>query len=220
MAIKAIIFDFDGVIVESMDLKTQAFIHLFGSYPEGILKKVVKLHLDNGGMSRYEKFRIIYKDYLKKDLSDVEEKRLCADFSKFCFEKMLECPYVNGAEEFIKNNFSKYMFFIVSGTPDEEINRIVDKRGLRKYFKGVWGTPGKKGELTKMILKNYNLKNNEVAFIGDAPTDYISAQEAKVNFIARINPAEYNPFESSEFNLDYSIDDLFSLEGLLSKGNF
>ena len=61
MTIKAIIFDFDGVIVESMDIKTQAFAHLFRKCSEDIIKKVIQLHLDNGGMSRYEKFKISTK---------------------------------------------------------------------------------------------------------------------------------------------------------------
>ena len=217
MPIKAIIFDFDGVIVESMDMKTEAFGHLFRNYPEDVINKVVKLHLDNGGMSRFEKFKIIYRDFLNKNLSKEEEARLGKEFSDFCYEKMLTLPYVKGAKEFLEKHYQNYLFFIVSGTPHEEINRIVDARQLRKYFKEVRGTPGSKGEFSKMILKEYNLKPTETVFIGDAPTDYVGAEEAGVKFIARIPAGKYNPFDSNAIKIEHAIEDLSPLENILQK---
>ena len=38
---KAIIFDFDGVILESMDVKARAFAFLFREYPEYTEKIVI-----------------------------------------------------------------------------------------------------------------------------------------------------------------------------------
>ena len=40
MTYKGIIFDFDGVILESMDIKTDAFSYLFRNYPKDIIEKV------------------------------------------------------------------------------------------------------------------------------------------------------------------------------------
>ena len=56
--IKAIIFDFDGVICESVNVKTIAFKKLFADYPEH-QDRIVEYHLVNGGISRYEKLRIL-----------------------------------------------------------------------------------------------------------------------------------------------------------------
>lgn len=217
MGIKAIIFDFDGVIAESMDIKTKAFAYLFRNYPEDIIEKVVKLHLNNGGMSRYEKFRIIYRDYLKKNLTKADEEQLGKEFSDFCYNAIIKCPYVRGAKEFLKRNYKKYLLFIVSGTPHDEINRIIDERGLQKYFKGVWGVPGSKSDLSKMVLEKYRLKNEEVVFIGDSPTDYKGAEDANIKFIARIQPRKYNPFEAGEYNIQHTISDFLALDDLLDK---
>jgi HAD superfamily hydrolase (TIGR01549 family) len=217
MTIKAIIFDFDGVIVESMDIKTKAFEYIFGNQPKNIIEQIVKLHLDNGGMSRFEKFRIIYKDFLKKNLSESEEKRLGREFNKFVYEEMMECSFVIGAKEFLEDNYKKYLLFVVSGTPNEEINKLVDDRGLRKYFKGVWGTPGSKGFFSKMIIKNFNLKKHEAVFVGDAPNDYIGAEEAGIKFIARIPPGKYNPFDTNAFKIEDKIEDLTFLNNVIQK---
>lgn len=215
MSIRAIIFDFDGVIAESMDIKTQAFVHLFKEYPKEVVKKIVEFHLNNGGLSRYKKFRIIYRDFLNKRLTKKEEKRLAREFSKFCYDKMINCSFVKGAEDFLEKNYKKYMFFIASGTPQGEIDSIVRDRGLNKYFKEVWGSPKSKGEISRMILDKYNLKREEVVFVGDAPTDYRGAEEAGIKFIARIPPNKHNPFGSGNYKIKYKIEELVKLDKTL-----
>ena len=53
--IKAIFFDFDGVILESVSIKGDVFQKLFADYPEH-LAEILNYHLENGGVSRYDKF--------------------------------------------------------------------------------------------------------------------------------------------------------------------
>ena len=59
--IKTIIFDFDGIILESIDVKTEAFKKLYQPFGSSISNKVVENHLANGGISRYEKIKIYHK---------------------------------------------------------------------------------------------------------------------------------------------------------------
>ena len=47
--IRGIAFDFDGVLVESVDVKTKAYARLFEEYGEGVVSRVVDYHLTNGG---------------------------------------------------------------------------------------------------------------------------------------------------------------------------
>ena len=53
----AIIFDFDGVLVESVEVKTRAFAALYEKYGEDVVAQVVEYHLHHGGVSRFDKFR-------------------------------------------------------------------------------------------------------------------------------------------------------------------
>ena len=64
--IKGIIFDFDGVIVESVNIKTIAFKKIYKKYGNEIVNKVVDHHLSNGGMSRFEKFNYYHKNFSSK----------------------------------------------------------------------------------------------------------------------------------------------------------
>ncbi len=198
--IKTVIFDFDGVIADSVDIKTRAFAYLFKEYPQSVRDEVVKYHLENGGKSRYVKFKYYYENILKKEYTDETGEKLAAEFSEFVFEEVVRCPYIKGAIEFIENNHENYYFFIVSGTPDGEIKAIAEKRGISKYFKEVLGTPAKKDEWVRYILHKYNLLPDETVFIGDAYDDYKGASENGCRFIG-VNSGGHNPFEKLKVDL-------------------
>ncbi len=67
-----LILDFDGVIVESLPLKAAAFKKVFSFAPEH-LDEIIAFHLENGGMSRYDKFRYIYANILGEPLTPSEK---------------------------------------------------------------------------------------------------------------------------------------------------
>lgn len=185
--IKTIIFDLDGVILESVDVKTNAFAKLFEKdYPDKI-KAIVDYHTHHMGVSRFVKFRHIYKDILKKSLSEQKEKELGEQFSALALKGVLECPFVKGAAEFIKDNYKKYTFFVISGTPDGELKDVVEKRGIRSYFKEVYGSPPGKTQKVAEVLKENKLKPEETLFIGDATTDYQAAKDNGLHFIAIVS---------------------------------
>ena len=57
----ALVFDFDGVIVDSFDVKKTAFSNLYLQYGEDIAKKVLEFHdSGNGGMCRVKKFKFFH----------------------------------------------------------------------------------------------------------------------------------------------------------------
>jgi len=182
--IKVIIFDFDGVIVESADIKTEAFRDLFCDYPE-MVDEIVDYHLLNAGISRYVKFRHFYEEMLGKELSKDKEDELGRRFSEIVVQKVLEAPFVEGAKEFLSSQSDRYTFFIASGTPQQELDSIVDARGLKGYFKKVCGSPAKKTDIIKDIMAEQGLGKAEVAYIGDAESDRIAAQETGVVYIER-----------------------------------
>ena len=191
--LKAVVFDFDGVIVESVDIKTRAFRELFKGYPEH-LDAIVKLHLDNAGMSRFEKFRIIYRDYLGQFIDEAELERLGRVFSRFVYREILDCPLVPGTFRFLQMCANQYKLFVASGTPQDEITDIAKQRELDRFFRGIYGSPKTKGEIICGILVANQLLPEEVVFIGDAMTDYWGAQEASVRFIGRVPRGESCPF--------------------------
>ena len=119
--LKGIIFDFDGVISESVNVKAEAFANMYEQFGDEVVKNVVSHHLSHGGISRYEKFRLYHKEFLGIELTKMKTQELADKFSKLVVQKVIDAPYVPGALEFIQNNYKNYDLFISSGTPENEI---------------------------------------------------------------------------------------------------
>lgn len=183
--INTIFFDFDGVIVESVDIKTQAFAKLFQHEGHEIVSKVVDYHTHNTGVSRYDKFKYFYREFLKRPLSEEEFEQLCNRFASIVVDEVINSPYVPGAIEFLKRYAGTYKYFIVSATPHAEIEIITRKRGIADLFKGIFGSPAKKSDIVKKILIEENIRAAHAAYVGDAMSDYRAAAENGLYFIAR-----------------------------------
>jgi HAD superfamily hydrolase (TIGR01549 family) len=183
---KAIIFDFDGVIADSNSVKTKAFVELFKGYPEHIKESIRKFHLQNGGMSRFDKFRYIYNTFLKEPLSDERFEELCGSFNRLVIGGVIKAPLFKGVLEFLRKKQGLYDMYIVSGTPQDEIRKITQKRDLDKYFLGVYGSPRSKKELIEDIMGRKNYKPEEVIFLGDSINDYEGAIGAGVEFVGKV----------------------------------
>ena len=183
--IKAIAFDFDGVLAESVEVKTKAYAKIFEHENEDVIQKIVAYHIKHAGVSRFEKFKTISRDILKRPLSNNTFQSLCTRFSKLVVDEVVASPGVEGAWKFLENNKKLYSFFVVSGTPDEELKEIIRRRGMEKFFDEILGSPKTKDILLNQLMQKYELKPAEMVFVGDAETDWIGARKTGVRFIWR-----------------------------------
>ena len=65
---KAIIFDFDGVIIDSVEIKDKAFGTIVKKNTKKIRDKFLKYHKKNLGLSRQVKFKFLFEKVLKKNI--------------------------------------------------------------------------------------------------------------------------------------------------------
>jgi HAD superfamily hydrolase (TIGR01549 family) len=184
----AIVFDFDGVLVESVEVKTRAFAALYGPYGAGIVEQVVAFHQENGGMSRHRKFRYFHETLLGLPLSSAEEERLAAEFSALVEESVVAAPWVAGAHEFLLMHHASLPLFVASGTPDKELKRILQKRRMSPYFRAVFGSPANKGDILRGILEDGGYQPEKVLMVGDSLLDIEGAREAGTCFLGRLTP--------------------------------
>ena len=212
--IENIIFDFDGVILDSLDCKTEAFYQLYLPYGEDIANKVKQYHILNGGVSRFEKFKIWHKQYLEIELSEKEVQDLANEFSDLVMENVINSNPIPGAIEFIKRYSKDFKFFIISGTPDDEINKICETIGIASHFKEILGSPkNKKTWCSELKVKYNELKNENTIFLGDALSDFEAAQDN--NFFFALRAAEYNESIFSDIQVDVKFQSFSSLSKAL-----
>ncbi|MBI3548526.1 MAG: HAD hydrolase-like protein [Elusimicrobia bacterium] len=207
----AFFFDFDGVIVESVDIKTEAFRELFSFDPKNV-DAMVDYHVANTGVSRYEKFRHYYETLLNKPLPNGESERLDREFSRLVFEKVVACPFVPGALEFLENYSSRRPCFVVSATPESELQRIVEARRLTRHFVGVYGSPLAKLENVREIVSSRRITPANALFVGDGAADYEAASAAGMPFVARVVDSTREFWTLKRVPM---VEDLIGLEGLI-----
>ena len=181
--IKSIIFDYDGTISDTLDIKTNAFAEMYSAYGKEIQNKVIDYHLSHGGVSRFDKFRYFHKKLLNIKLNNSDLLKLVDQFSELVVNKVVYAPWIPGASQFIKSNFDKYKLFISTATPTNEIKEIVKRKKINKYFLDIYGSPEKKYDHISHIVSNYKLNNNEIIFIGDSNSDLNAAMKSKIKFV-------------------------------------
>jgi beta-phosphoglucomutase len=181
---KAILLDFDGVIIESVGIKDQAFEELYQTYPK-YLPQIVEYHLSHNATIRFTKFRYIAENILHEPYNAQKEKELSERFSNLVFEKIIDCPYVDGALEFLDFFSNRVPLYLISISPEEELSQILIARNLDHYFEKVYANPPQKSEAFKQILAESQLDPSETVYIGDTPEDYEAAFTIGIPFIGR-----------------------------------
>ena len=208
--IKTIIFDFDGVILDSNHLKEKAFADIFNKYGVSIKNKVVKYHRNNLGLSRYNKFKFIHKNYLKKKIDNKILTNLSFQFSNIIFNKIIKVDFIPGTYKFISKNLNKYDLHISSATPLKELIKICRKKKIYSYFKSINGYPQTKKEHIKFIIEKNNLNKKEIVYIGDSINDLKAAKSFNINFILLGKKKNINGYKKI-----YYLENLINLSNLI-----
>jgi phosphoglycolate phosphatase-like HAD superfamily hydrolase len=182
--LRAIISDFDGVILESNDLKTRAFEAVFAGFPEhaGAMMAYHHAHVSD---SRFAKFRHFVTVCLGRSEDDPLVDQLAAAFSAEMLRQIDACPLVPGALPFLVRAHAALPVFLASVTPQDELDVILQRRGLAEYFTRVYGCPpwSKVAAVTDIVSAFGGSEG--VLFIGDSAGDQRAALEAGVEFLAR-----------------------------------
>ncbi len=207
MKFDAVVFDFDGVLVESANVKTWAFGRLYAKYGEKIAQQVIDYHQSHAGISRFVKFKVWQEELLGLPYTEAEGVRLSLEFSRLVMDAVVAAPYVPGAQEFLETYHQKLPLYIASGTPEAEMQEIVHKRNMAQFFRAVYGAPATKGEILAEVVRQEGYNPDRVLMVGDALADLQGAQEVGTCFIGRVGREGSVAFPEGTC----LIDDLFRL---------
>ena len=100
--------------------------------------KVVKHHIEHGGISRYKKIQYYYEQYVNKPLPEEKIEAIAQQFSDIVVDKVITSKWVKGAKKFLEKYYNTIDLYVISGTPQKEMELIIKKRNMEKYFKGVY----------------------------------------------------------------------------------
>jgi len=183
---KIIFWDFDGVIKDSVEVKTKAFEKLFKKFGDEIASRVVNHHTENGGMSRFDKFPL-YLEWSGINYTPEILDKYCSDFAALVEDAVVNSAWVEGIEKILKGNTNQF-YVLVTATPQDEIIRILNRLSIRTCFSAILGAPTAKEEGIRLSLEKFSVQPKEALLIGDARADHAAAQKCGIDFLLRRTP--------------------------------
>ena len=184
---RLVFWDFDGVIKDSVDVKSNAFEQLFLPFGNQVAKKIRQHHEANGGISRFEKMPLYLTwaglDATKKNIAD-----FCTRFSAAVLDAVIGSPWVPGVLGYLEQNRQGQKFVLVTATPRNEIEIILNRLGIARYFYRVFGAPMSKAEAIADAIHDLNIIPKNALMIGDSESDLQAAEQSGVPFLLRRTP--------------------------------
>ena len=182
-----VFWDFDGVIKDSVDVKTTAFERLFLPYGQEIANQVRQHHEANGGVSRFDKIPL-YLAWSGEPASPAQIDEFCGRFSRAVLQAVIDAPWVPGVREYLLQHCAEQYFVLVTATPQDEIEQILFALGLSHCFREVHGAPTKKARAIEVVLALQKCPPARALMIGDTETDMQAALANSVPFLLRCTP--------------------------------
>ncbi|WP_243835995.1 HAD family hydrolase [Sphingobacterium paludis] len=180
---KVLLWDFDGVIMDSMPIRDLGFLEVLKEYPQEQVDALIAFHQRNGGLSRYVKFRYFFEHIRGESITDDEVLRLAGKFSEVMLSLLINKDLlIQDSVQFIQDNHQNYAMHVVSGSDGQELNYICEQLGLDKFFRSIHGSPTPKKDLVRQVLLDNGYNPDEVVLIGDSVNDHEAAQHNAIDF--------------------------------------
>lgn len=211
----SLVFDCDGVILNSNRVKTDAFYQAALPYGEAAAQAMVDYHVANGGVSRYLKFAYFLEQLVPEyaaGRSGPNLDELLEHYANAVLEGLLSCEVAPGLEQ-LRERTPNTRWLIVSGGDQAELRHVFAKRGLAELFDGgIYGSPDTKDEILVRELQN-NTIQMPALFLGDSKYDYQAASTAGLDFVFLSGWSEVKGWrewaEVEDIRVGYNIFNIF-----------
>lgn len=178
---QTLVFDCDGVVLNSNKVKTEAFYQAALPYGVVAAKQLVDYHVTRGGISRYKKFAWFVENVVAGQAGPNLDELLAA-YAAEVMHGLLTCDIAEGLTE-LREKTRHANWLIISGGDQLELREVFAIRDIDKYFdSGIFGSPDGKDEILKRELSNGNIKTDAL-FIGDSRFDYEVSVAEGLDFV-------------------------------------
>lgn len=180
---RALVFDFDGTLVDSNEIKFRAFEQCFERFPQHA--EAIRVYCRNHHHTpRREKFRHITERILGRAYTPEADADYHTQFDAATTRQIIAAPEIPGASRFIAEAARHRVTALLSSTPHAVLLDILERRGWQGLFQEVRGAPVEKAVWLRAFRERLGLDKPSVVYFGDTEEDARAAAEASCSFIA------------------------------------
>lgn len=185
MNIRVLFWDFDGVLLRSNHIRDRGFSEVLSEFPMEQVEELLAFHRENGGLSRYVKFRHFFENIRNEKLSDEKLGGYAARFSEIMMEALVDSTLlIESTNQFVKDNVDFYDMHIVSGSDQFELRFLCDNLNISNFFSSIHGSPTPKSELIRQLINKHRYERSQCILIGDSVNDLEAAKSNEIGFQA------------------------------------
>ena len=181
-AIGCWVFDCDGVILDSNQVKSDAMRAAAEPYGETVAEALVAHHIEHGGVSRFRKFGFLFESILGRSPEFGEMDSVAERFARASRQGLLRCAEAPGLGKLLSAIPTDIPRLIVSGGFQDELRDIFTERDLLRHFTAVYGSPDSKESILARERKSGQITDPAI-FVGDSRYDYEAATNAGMGFV-------------------------------------
>ncbi len=190
-----LVFDCDGVILDSNRVKTEAFRQAAMPYGEAAADRLVAHHTAHGGVSRYRKFEHFIAEIVEPGCEGPGLEALLERYAAAVQDGLMACGVAEGLAD-LRAATPDARWLVVSGGDQAELRDVFGRRGLDVFFDGgIFGSPDTKDEILAREIAGGNIRGPAL-FLGDSRYDHQAASAAGLDFVFLRGWSEFAGWEA------------------------
>lgn len=192
---QTLVFDSDGVILNSNAVKTEAFFRAALPWGEAPAQALVDYHVSRGGISRYVKFEYFLREIVHQPVTEDVMQQLLQTFTDEAIRGLVQSELAPGLKA-LREATPHARWMVVTGGDQAELREVYRQKNISGWFDaGLFGSPDSKDEILARELASGNLQMPAI-FFGDSRYDHQASTRAGLDFVFVSGWTEFEDWEA------------------------
>ena len=187
MSRSVLIFDFDGVLVDTVEMKGELLAELLSDIKTATRDEVLEFHKAHPSLSAKKKIEFFLDRQFDRSVLDIEVESRLSEFRRQVLASNVWLR--EGFFDLLTRLFSNFELRICSAAAKAEVVEILTRNDALGFFTEIHCDVLDKGKnLTEQRLECSHAGKDVKSFVGDTGSDQAAAENAKIPFIGFLTP--------------------------------